>query len=237
MEGFVQLLATILDSSSLNDALGGIRLAADRLGFEYSAYELRLPVPFNKPRLFQWNSSAIEWRSAVESNRCISQAPAVAHASVTAAPVIWADARLPNALGLWKEARAHGLAMAWGQVCRGPSGTRSMLTLASSKSGRTAEELQAQEAKMRMLAQIAHTAIASRYIAQLGTPLRGSLTPREMEVLRWHADGKTSLEVAKILSISHDTVKFHSKNALQKIGASNTTGAAVRAAMLGILDS
>ncbi|MCM5679129.1 helix-turn-helix transcriptional regulator [Schlegelella sp. S2-27] len=61
------------------------------------------------------------------------------------------------------------------------------------------------------------------------------LSEREVEVLRWTADGKTSNDVADILGISERTVNFHINNAMIKLGASNKTAAAVRAAVLGLL--
>ena len=46
-----------------------------------------------------------------------------------------------------------------------------------------------------------------------------SLTPREREILVWVKDGKSTGEIASILKISQDTVKFHMKNVFQKLGA------------------
>ncbi|MCZ2903682.1 helix-turn-helix domain-containing protein [Burkholderia thailandensis] len=54
-------------------------------------------------------------------------------------------------------------------------------------------------------------------------------------ILRWHADGKTAAEIGEILQISMDTVKFHTKNAVTKLGAANKTAAVARAAILGFL--
>lgn len=61
------------------------------------------------------------------------------------------------------------------------------------------------------------------------------LTAREVEVLRWTADGKTSGEIADIMNITEHTVNFHIKNSLVKLDASNKTAAVVKAAMTGLL--
>jgi DNA-binding NarL/FixJ family response regulator len=45
------------------------------------------------------------------------------------------------------------------------------------------------------------------------------LTQREKEILAWVKDGKSTGEIASILKISQDTVKFHMKNVFQKLGA------------------
>ena len=57
-----------------------------------------------------------------------------------------------------------------------------------------------------------------------------ALTEREIDVLRWTADGKTSAEIAEIMCISERTVNFHVNNVVAKLGACNKTSAAVRAA-------
>ena len=44
---------------------------------------------------------------------------------------------------------------------------------------------------------------------------------RELEILKWTAEGKTSAEVAMILSISENTVNFHQKNMQRKFNAPN----------------
>ncbi len=55
------------------------------------------------------------------------------------------------------------------------------------------------------------------------------LSEREREVLRWVADGKTSWEVSRILSISQHTVLTHQRNAKQKLEAVNNVHAVVKA--------
>ena len=61
------------------------------------------------------------------------------------------------------------------------------------------------------------------------------LTSREVEVLKWTADGKSAQDIADILALSKNTVDFHIKNAVTKMQAANKTAAVVRAAMLGYL--
>ena len=61
------------------------------------------------------------------------------------------------------------------------------------------------------------------------------LTDREIEVLRLLALGKTNRQVAKELLISLSTVKTHVQHLSVKLGVSDRTQAAVRAAELGLL--
>jgi DNA-binding CsgD family transcriptional regulator len=56
------------------------------------------------------------------------------------------------------------------------------------------------------------------------------LNEREVEALTWVARGKTSTEIAEILSLTKRTVDFHLDNARVKLGAATRTEAAIKAA-------
>jgi DNA-binding CsgD family transcriptional regulator len=63
-------------------------------------------------------------------------------------------------------------------------------------------------------------------LAQVG------LTPRELEVLRWVAPGKTNAEIAALLHISPETVRRHMRNVFSKLGVRTRTAAAARTSRL-----
>lgn len=62
-----------------------------------------------------------------------------------------------------------------------------------------------------------------------------SLTPREIEVLKLLAGGRSNRAIAHELSISEHTVKFHVTSILGKLGAESRTEAAVLAARAGLI--
>lgn len=55
---------------------------------------------------------------------------------------------------------------------------------------------------------------------------RYGLTPREQEVLRWIAVGKSNAEIGAILGVTAGTVKIHVERILTKLGVENRTAAA-----------
>jgi LuxR family quorum-sensing system transcriptional regulator CciR len=61
------------------------------------------------------------------------------------------------------------------------------------------------------------------------------LSDREKSCLAWSARGKSSWEIGRILAISENTVIFHIKNAMKKLGTSSRTLAAVKAIQLGLI--
>jgi DNA-binding CsgD family transcriptional regulator len=56
-----------------------------------------------------------------------------------------------------------------------------------------------------------------------------SLAPREVDCLRWVAGGKTSSEIAIILSLSPRTVEYYVNSAKTKLGVTNITQAVTKA--------
>ena len=54
------------------------------------------------------------------------------------------------------------------------------------------------------------------------------LTPRELEVLRLIADGRSNRAIAAALLLGEGTVKYHVKNILRKLGARSRTEAISR---------
>ena len=61
------------------------------------------------------------------------------------------------------------------------------------------------------------------------------LTDREIEIIRWLMEGKSSWDIGKILSISERTVKFHVNNICIKLNAVNRTHAVAKAILNNIV--
>jgi two-component system, NarL family, nitrate/nitrite response regulator NarL len=66
-------------------------------------------------------------------------------------------------------------------------------------------------------------------------PTLEPLTPREVEVLQWVAEGLPNKAIALRLGIRETTVKFHVNSILAKLGAQSRTEAVTRAARLGLI--
>jgi DNA-binding NarL/FixJ family response regulator len=62
-----------------------------------------------------------------------------------------------------------------------------------------------------------------------------ALTAREIDVLRHLADGNRNQDIAEKLFIAEETVKFHVKHILEKLGASDRTQAVAIALRRGII--
>lgn len=65
--------------------------------------------------------------------------------------------------------------------------------------------------------------------------LKSILTNREIEVLNWLKQGKSSWDISVILNISERTANFHANNIVKKLNVSNRTHAVAIAYNLGIV--
>jgi DNA-binding NarL/FixJ family response regulator len=64
-----------------------------------------------------------------------------------------------------------------------------------------------------------------------------ALTNREIEALTWVARGKSSTDIAVLMNVSERTVNFHVNNVIRKLGVSTRVQAAIRCALLGLIDT
>ena len=64
----------------------------------------------------------------------------------------------------------------------------------------------------------------------------GGLTRREVEILRLVAEGHSNSQLARMLWVTEQTVKFHLSNVYRKLGVANRTEASRWAQVNGLLD-
>lgn len=237
MRGWAEDLLQAVENVDDEQALfARVEHAARALGFEHCAYGIRIPLPVTRPRFFLVNNYPLAWQARYAEAGYLDTDPTVRHGRRSQQPIVWNEHVFAATPELWHEAQAAGLKVGWAQSSLDGHGVGGMLTLARSAEDLSDKELQANEVKMRWLVNIAHLAFTRVLAPRFKTELLTPLTARETEVLKWAADGKTTNEISTILTISVDTVKFHTKNAITKLCAANKTAAVARAAMLGLLN-
>ncbi|MFL6624799.1 MAG: autoinducer binding domain-containing protein [Sulfurifustaceae bacterium] len=237
MKSWAEDLMTAIDEAkSEREVFREVEAMARNLGFDFCAYGLRVPLPLSNPRTCLINNYPIAWQARYREAGYLDIDPTVLHGRRTRVPVIWSDDVFAGAEDFWHEAQSAGLRIGWAQSSLDANGVGGMLTLARSSEQLSAAELKANEFKMRWLVSVTHLSLARFIVPRLYAKPAETLTNREIEVLKWAADGKTSGEISEILVISVDTVNFHVKNAIQKLRTANKTAAVVRAAMLGLFN-
>jgi len=205
------------------------------LGFEYCAYGVRVSLPLSNPKTFMMNNYPIAWQEQYQAKNYCAVDPTVKHGLSSQLPILWTDALFAPAAEFWEDARSFGLRYGWAQSMRDLTGATGMLTFARANEPLIETELAAKRFKMAWLTQAAHLAMSRCLLPKLLPEANVKLSSREIAVLRWTADGKTSGEISCILKIAERTVNFHINNAITKLNAANKTSAAIKATMLGFL--
>lgn len=211
-----------------------IEQAALQLGFDHVAFGFQAPYPVTNPSVTLLNNYPTAWQQRYTHAGYLFTDPTVAHGRQSQTPILWNDQAFASNRALWADAQDHGIKTGWAQSSLERSGAGSLLTLCRCTEPLTASELQAKEAPMRWLVQVAHVSLSRAILAQ-EDPGCAALTTREREVLQWSADGKSAQDIADILNVSKSAVDFHLKNVINKLQAPNKTAAVARAALMGWL--
>jgi LuxR family transcriptional regulator len=229
------LLQSLLGADSEEAVFVVLARAARELGFDYCAYGMRVPVPLTKPKVYMLNNYSEEWQRLYASEHYLAVDPTVAHGMKSVMPLLWSETVFDSCREFWEDARAHGLSIGWTQSCYNAKGVGGLITLARSHDNLSKAELNECSAQMSWLVNAAHETLCPRVLPKLAPETTVGLSLREIEVLRWTAEGKTSSEIGQIMAIAERTVNFHVNNAVTKLGASNKTAATIKAAMFGLL--
>jgi LuxR family transcriptional regulator len=224
----------LIPEASPEAIFGHIQQAAKQLGFDHVAFGFQAPYPVMQPTITLLNNYPTAWQQRYAQAGYLSTDPTVSHGRQSQAPIIWNDQAFASNRSLWAEAQDHGIRTGWAQSCLERSGAGSLLTLCRCTKPLTASELQAKEARMRWLVQVAHVSL-SRAVLSKEIITYAALTKRERAVLQWSADGKSAQDIADTLNLSKSAIDFHLKNSIQKLNAPNKTAAVARAALMGLL--
>ncbi|MBA2674458.1 autoinducer binding domain-containing protein [Ramlibacter sp.] len=231
----VSQLRQISSAGSSEETFSVVLAEAQKIGFEYCSFGMKAPIPLAAPRATWCSNYPIAWQQLYDERGYIRRDPSVAHALVSDDAILWTDALFAPCREIRTEAAAHGLAHGWAQPRRDARGMVSLLTLARKDPPISAQEVLDKTERLKWLSFVCHEGMLKSWGDLLQEDMGAALSARETEVLRWSCDGKTAEDIAQILGLSEATVSFHVRNACLKLGTSNKTAAAVRAALMGLL--
>lgn len=194
--------------------------------------------------VFSWiDPELLYWRDRSFALR----APFILAARYIAEPFYYAEGRFAtwrptaqlDAIPVDQAAREHGVAGAIIAPAYLPGGVIGEVVWATPDKAVDVAAIFAREA-------VGLHAAALRFVAAYsearGAPAAvaesGRLTRREIQCLKWAAAGKTDSVIAELMSISSPTVRFHLKNAAEKLGVvgrSQTVRAATTRGYIGAL--
>lgn len=206
----------------------------ETLGFDYYAFLIQHPVPFTRPRFFLYSSYPDAWIKRYEAQNYYAVDPVLALCQRSGYGVEWTRDLFTGAGDLWKEAGEHGLASGFSCSAMASNRAIGILSISSHQPCKTQHLRVELEVKLHFLAELSLRTL-ERFSDDSMSILANDFSQRELEILKWTAEGKTSAEISLILSISEHTVNFHQKNMQKRFNVSNKTQIACYAAAIGLI--
>lgn len=222
-------------ATSVDNVVKELAVIVGDLGFEYCSYVLEAPLPLFKSPVSWASTYPKRWLDHYFSHGYLHIDTLLQRIFTDQVPVAWSDSIFQSEPAFWEEARAHQIRHGWAIATYGKHATKGALSLARSTGKVTARELEEKEGKLIWLSHVAHGIISEAKLHEFGAVTRPDLTPREREVLRWTAVGKTANEISVIIGITERAIVFHIANCLDKLNASNKAQAVSIALLLGWL--
>lgn len=227
-----QLSRTLEINTAYTIALNFIK----NLGFKFCGFSTTSKMPGIHTGTLNLNNFPSEWNSQYDQNQYIAIDPVVAHCNYSMSPILWTEDVFSQSPSLWEALQQQGLQHGWSQsVWDEETGMCSILSLARSHCPITAYELYENLGFTVFIIRHLHTLAAQALPKKLAKSSSPQLSPREVEVLRLSADGKTAYEIARILNLSERTVNFHVHRAIEKLGVCNKIAAVIAAAKAGTI--
>lgn len=204
------------------------------LEYDYFALCVRHPVPFTRPRITLQSTYPQAWMSHYQAENFFAIDPVLRAENFLRGHLPWNDSLFQDTPELWNGARDHGLLKGVTQCLTLPNHAQGFLSVSGQQQGAGPYPDDEQEMRLRTLIELSLLTLLRLEDAMVMPP-EMKFSRRELEILKWTAEGKTSAEVAIILSISENTVNFHQKNMQRKFNAPNKTQIACYAVATGLI--
>lgn len=238
-----QFVYDMRDATEVDEAFALFRRHLDAMGFDMALYSLltdfrSIGLKAGHGVLYNYPQEWMDWYF----ERSYQEIDPVIQLGFRARDAFdWAkmDQMMPYTdaqATLMHESREAGLLQGVGVAVHGPCGEVLAMGMASSHGG--VDVSPPRLAILRMMVQEFNNAFV-RIHAQAQRCAPVELTPRELQVLRWLARGKTVPEISIILSVEgsvgETTVRFHVRNLYAKLEAATAAQAVAKALSLGCL--
>ncbi|MGJ7547262.1 autoinducer binding domain-containing protein [Pseudomonas alloputida] len=210
-----------------------VHLAQD-LDMMFLGLKVRIQLAAQSPRLYLYSNYPAAWIERYQRDEFYKQDAAATRSHSSTMPVLWTDDLYREVPHYRELACTHGLRHGWTQSLHDMQHNESQVSVCRPVGEVNIAELYDKAGKVQWLCHTLHAIISEHHLEKLSAPLK--MSDREIEVLKWSADGKTAAVVAEILNLSQSTVNFHIRSAITKTNAANKAGAITIALMRGLLE-
>ncbi|GLR09762.1 transcriptional regulator SdiA [Mixta theicola] len=206
----------------------------EALGWDHFALLIRHPVPFTRPKTFLFTTYPKGWIKRYENENYYAIDPILRVCQLPGKFILWDDVVSDRNEIFWQEAKEHGLISGISCSLMALNRAIGILSASSKKAVNVLALLPEQQLRLQYLLELSLQALQRLDDTSMRI-LDITLSQRELEILKWTAEGKTAVEISLILAISPHTVNFHQKNLQRRFNAPNKTQVASYAAAMGLL--
>lgn len=210
-----------------------------RLGFETVSAVTIIDHGLGRSEMITVDNTPADYAEPYGDPASCRRDPVLRHCRRQTVPIIWDQETYVHqgAGDLWEQQASFGYRTGIAMALHLPEGKHFLLGVDRDQAlPQDPEELQRMVADLQLFAVHAQDAAIRLMVPAAQQPERPSLTPRELEVLRWTMAGKTAWEVGAVLGISERTAVLHVSNAMHKLGCVNKHQAVLKALRLGLID-
>lgn len=230
--------ASVLQARSPDDFRNEVVRFAEQLGFLTVAAMTVVDHGIGRSEFMSVHNAPRGYAEAIGDIPSTRRDPVMQHCRRESVPIVW-DQHTYTTQGLgelWEEQARFGYATGIAMALHLPGGRHFALGVERDQAlPADNRELTRIVADLQLFAVFAQD-VALRVMAPvIDVTDRPSLTPRELEALRWTMEGKTAWEVGAILGISERTAVLHVNNAMHKLGCANKHQAVLKALRLGLI--
>ena len=231
--------AAVLHARNRDEFRDEVVRFTQRIGFETVSAITVIDRGLGKSDFINIDNTPVEYTQIYTDPRLQRRDPVMQHCRRQSVPIIWdQDTYVESGVGeLWEHQASYGYRTGIAMALHLPEGKHFLLGVdRESPLPDDATELQRLVADLQLFAVHAQDSAMRLLLPVAQQPERPSLTPRELEALRWTMEGKTAWEAGVLLGISERTVVFHVNNAMHKLGCINKQQAVLKALRLGLID-
>jgi DNA-binding CsgD family transcriptional regulator len=232
LEWYSNIMRDISEACDVEKLVSILQREAVQCGFEHVGLALLAPTPFTQRKTLIMGTYPVEWQARYDEQNYGLVDPVIERSMAKADVVSWSDFRTTSHRRFFAEAAEFGLVHGMTYSALAASRDTHVISFARD-SGRVSQIEQLElGVKLRCLSDASRQALARWNLSAVE---RCALSDREVEILRWTADGKCVSDIAQILCISDNTVNFHIKKIVGKFGSPNKAHAAAHAVALNLI--
>lgn len=239
MASYRELYQAFADTKSEDELGSTLGKVLRSYGFAHFAY-LGFNPPNRKARVYFRSDYPERWVSRYIAKKYVFSDPVIQESRTRRLPYAWGEPENDESLTLkqsriMRECMEHGIRNGIGVPVHAPNGEFAVLTAVfDGQSKDMTQVLRQNHPELYLAGVYFHSAIWQHHLKTEGTS-SATLTAREVDVLSWASRGKTNWEIAHILGVSENAVKFHIRNSCKSLGTCSKLHTVTKAICLGLI--